>query len=77
MKLFDAEKEKMTSEHEIQLSSAVSVGCWLPLRVMPYYLKSYFFVFTPHFFFLACYIAQIDVKNIILYRRCCAYKETD
>ena len=75
MKLFDAEKEKMTSEHEIQLSSAVSVGCWLPLRVMPYYLKSYFFVFTPHFFFLACYIAQIDVKNIILYGRYCAYKE--
>ena len=53
MKLFDAEKEKMTSEHEIQLSSAVSVGCWLPLRVMPYYLKSYFFVFIPCFFFLS------------------------
>lgn len=50
MKLFDAEKEKMTSEHEIQLSSAVSVGCWLPLRVMPYYLKIIFFRFYTLFF---------------------------
>ena len=58
MKLFDAEKEKMTSEHEIQLSSAVSVGCWLPLRVMPYYLKIIFFRFYTLFFLFKHVILQ-------------------
>lgn len=76
MKLFDAEKEKMTSEHEIQLSSAVSVGCWLPLRVMPYYLKSYFFRFyTPFFLFSVLYCTNRCKKYNFVWKILCL-KET-
>ncbi len=63
MKLFVAEKEKMTPEREMQLFLAESIDAGCFLKIVYCFLKSCFFVFIPYFFFLARRGVKIEVEK--------------